>query len=256
MVNGVPKAHSGKVSTELDDIHEPSTSDEVTGRPSDTASDAGTATVSESGVATGSRATKTVWFLRDKPFGWFLVISSLIGFAASFELSIDKVKLLENPDAVLSCDFNPFFSCGNVMAFPQSQIFGFPNQFMGIAAFVVPLLIGLLFISRVQLPRWFLLGLNLGLLGGVVLVMYLFYSSIFAIGIGCPWCIVVWTVTIPMFCVVTGYNVLTGNFGAGVRDNVFARILAKEAVALSILWMFLIYAAIVIRFWTYFSTFF
>lgn len=194
------------------------------------------------------------WFMRERLLGIFLVVTAVIGLLASFELSVDKVRLLENPSARLSCDFNPFFSCGSVMAFEQSQIFGFPNQFLGIAAFIFPLLLGVLLITRTPIPGWVMVGLNIGLLAGTVLVMYLYYSSIFVIGIGCPWCIVVWTVTIPMFCVVTGYNVLAGNLGRGLRDNGFVAAFAGTALLIAILWMLLIYASIVFRFWVYFGS--
>lgn len=194
------------------------------------------------------------WFMDEVKLGVFLVVSSVIGFLASFELSVDKVRLLENPAAKLSCDFNPFFSCGSVMAFPQSQIFGFPNQFLGIAAFIVPLLLGVLLISRTRIPGWVMVGLDIGLLAGTVLVMYLYYSSIFVIGIGCPWCIVVWTVTIPLFCVVTGYNVLAGNLGAGLRDNGVVRAIAGTALIIAILWLILVYASVVFRFWVFFGS--
>lgn len=194
------------------------------------------------------------WFMDEVKLGIFLVVSSVVGFLASFELSVDKVRLLENPSAKLSCDFNPFFSCGSVMAFEQSQIFGFPNQFLGIAAFVFPLLLGVLLISRTRIPGWVMVGLNIGLLAGTVLVMYLYYSSIFVIGIGCPWCIVVWTVTIPLFCVVTGYNVIAGNLGAGLRDNGVVRAIAGTALIIAILWLILVYASIVFRFWVFFGS--
>ncbi|WP_236864040.1 vitamin K epoxide reductase family protein [Brevibacterium daeguense] len=194
------------------------------------------------------------WFMGEVSLGVFLVVASVIGFLASFELSIDKVRKLEDPSAQLSCDFNPFFSCGSVMAYPQSQLFGFPNQFLGIAAFIFPLLLGVLLISRTRIPGWVMLGLNSGLLLGTVLVMYLFYTSIYRIGIGCPWCMVVWAVTIPMFCVVTGYNALAGNFGARVRDNAFIRVFAANSLLISLLWLFVIFACVVIQFWTFFGS--
>jgi uncharacterized membrane protein len=194
------------------------------------------------------------WFMSEVRLGVFLVVASVIGFLASFELSIDKVKKLEDPSAELSCDFNPFFSCGSVMAYPQSQLFGFPNQFLGIAAFIFPLLLGVLLISRTRIPGWVMAGLNVGLLLGTVFVMFLFYTSIYRIGVGCPWCMVVWAVTIPMFCAVTGYNVLAGNFGAGVRDNAFTRVFAANSLLISLLWLFVIFACVVIQFWTYFGS--
>ncbi len=47
---------------------------------------------------------------------------------------------------------------------------------------------------------------------------------------------VVWTVTIPMFCAVTAHNALAGGFGRGVRDSAIVRVLAKENIAIAVVW--------------------
>lgn len=197
---------------------------------------------------------KDPWFTRPRALGWFLIVLSAIGFLASFELSIDKVELLKNSDAVLSCDFNPFFSCGDVMKYWQSEFFGFPNQFLGIAAFVVPLFMGVLLVSRAEIPRWIWVALNVGLFLGVVAVIALFITSIYVIGIGCPWCIVVWTVVIPMFWVVTSYNAVEGNLGRRIADNGGVFAFASHGLLIGIMCMIVIYALIVIRFWTFFGS--
>lgn len=194
------------------------------------------------------------WVLRPLPFGLLLIVSSVIGFLASFSLSAEKYEKLENPNVVLSCDLNPFFSCGSVMERPESELFGFPNQLLGIAAFVFPLLLGILILAGTKLPGWIMVGLNIGLFLGAVLVTFLFYVSIYVIGIGCPWCIIVWAVTIPMFVAVTARNMLVGNFGPSLAENSFVRVLAKENIAISGLWLLIIAACIVTQFWGYFST--
>ncbi|WP_309131719.1 vitamin K epoxide reductase family protein [Brevibacterium sp.] len=196
------------------------------------------------------------WVLRSVPFGIFLVATAVIGFLASFALSVEKYEKLENPQAVLSCDLNPFFSCGSVMEATQSQIFGFPNQLLGIGAFIFPLFVGVLLLAGVRLPGWIMVGLNIGLALGVVLVMYLFYSSIYVIGVGCPWCMVVWTVTIPQFCAVTARNALAGDLGRGLSENTMVRVIAKENVAISVLWLLIIAACVAVQFWNFFSTLF
>lgn len=194
------------------------------------------------------------WVLRPMTLGLFLIVASVVGFLASFALAVEKYEKLESPNAVLSCDLNPFFSCGSVMEQPESQLFGFPNQLLGIGAFIFPLLLGVLLIAGAKIPGWVMIGLNIGLALGTVLVMFLFYISIYAIGVGCPWCMVVWTMTIPMFVAVTAHNALAGNFGAGVAKNPIARVLAKENIAIWVLWMLVIAACIVVQFWAFFST--
>lgn len=196
------------------------------------------------------------WVLRPTSLGIFLIVTSIVGFLASFALAVEKYEKLEDPNAVLSCDLNPFFSCGSVMEYPESQLFGFPNQLLGIAAFIFPLLLGVLLLSRTNLPRWIMLGLNIGLALGTVLVMFLFYVSIYAIGVGCPWCMVVWTMTIPMFVAVSAHNVLAGNFGRRIAQNPILKVVSKENVAIFVLWMLVIAACIIVQFWNFFSTLF
>lgn len=193
------------------------------------------------------------WFVRDVPMGVFLIVTAVIGYLASFELSNGKVEILKHPDAQLSCDLNPFFSCGSVMQHWQSEIFGFPNQFLGIGAFVFPLLLGVLLVSRHEIRPWIMVGLNIGLLAGVALVMFLFYASIYAIGIGCPWCMVVWVVTILEFCAVTARNTLTGAFGRGLQESTAARTLASSPILIGCVWLLVIAVCIVTRFWVYFG---
>lgn len=183
-----------------------------------------------------------------------MIVLSAIGLLASYDLSIEKVKKLENPDYVLSCDVNPFFSCGGVMEFWQSQLFGFPNQFIGVAAFIFPLLLGVLLVTRAVIPGWVMVGLNIGLLAGTALVVFLYISSIWVIGIGCPWCIGVWTVVIPLVCTTTGYNALKGNFGARIRDSVTVQVFAKNSLLIAALIMVLCYLSIIAKFWTFFSS--
>src|SRR5699024_2893224 len=167
-------------------------------------------------------------------------------------LAAEKYAKLADPELVLSCDLNPFFSCGSVMEHPEAELFGFPNQLLGVAAFVFPLLIGVLFLAGTKLPDWVMIGLNLGLALGVVLVMFLFYVSIYRIGVGCPCCIVVWTVTLPLFVAGTAHHALCGAFGPRAEANPFARVCAQENLALSALWILIISACIVVQLWTFF----
>ena len=186
--------------------------------------------------------------------GTFLLLTGVVGLLASFTLTLDKIRLLANPDAVLGCDLNPYFSCGSVMTYPQSEIFGFPNQLIGVVAFVVPIALGVLLLSRVEIPDWVMNGLAVGLLGGVVLVTFLQYTSIYTIGVGCPWCMVVWVVTIVQFCVVLAANVLRGTFGRSAEDSTVLRVLASMPLVIAAVWLLVIATAMVAQFWTFFGS--
>jgi uncharacterized membrane protein len=150
-------------------------------------------------------------------FAIWLLIAGAVGGLAAFILSWDKVKLLENPDAHFLCSVNRFVNCGSVMATPQASEFGFPNSFLGVAGFAIVLAVGTGLLAGAAYRRWFWLGLQVGVIGGIALVCWLIDQSLFHIGALCPYCMVVWTVMIPTFLAVTAYNLRSGHLGsAGV----------------------------------------
>ena len=85
---------------------------------------------------------------RDKPFGWLLVITGIVGWLASGALVLEKLEVLKDPNHVTACDINPWVSCGAVMQTWQSSVFGFPNMFIGIVAFAVIITTGMAVLVR------------------------------------------------------------------------------------------------------------
>lgn len=138
--------------------------------------------------------------------GLLLIIAGLIGGAAAFTLAVEKVLLLKNPAYSPSCSINPILSCGSVMVTDQAEVFGFPNPFIGVLTFPVVVTIGVLALTKVPLPRWVWLGLNAGSALGVVFVHWLIAQSLYNIGALCPYCMVVWIVTVAVFWYVTVHN--------------------------------------------------
>lgn len=154
--------------------------------------------------------------LRERPTGLavFLTIAGAIGFAAAFALTLDKFALLENPDAQLSCNFSVLIGCSTNLSSPQGAVFGFPNPLIGIAAWSVVITIGVALLAGARFPRWFWIGLNLGVAGALVFVIWLIGQSIFVLDVLCPWCMVTWAVTIPSFLAVTLHNLKEGNIAS------------------------------------------
>lgn len=142
--------------------------------------------------------------------GIFLTIAGGIGLAASGILTNDKINLLvaqvEGEELNLSCDLSAFVSCSDVVSSSQSSVFGFPNPLIGLVGFAVVITIGVLLAAKVELPRFMWAGLQAGTIFGIAFVSWLQYQSVFVIGKLCPWCMVVWTVTIPIFVLVTARN--------------------------------------------------
>jgi len=146
---------------------------------------------------------------------WILVVGGIIGIFASIELIIQKIAVLSDPDFVPNCDINPILSCGSVISTEQASLFGFPNPVLGVIGFTIVIMFGALLFTGVELPRLMWLGLNFGALAGMVFVIWLVSQSLYAIGALCPWCMVVWSVTIPIFWQVTTDNLASKKLSLG-----------------------------------------
>ena len=170
----------------------------------------------------------------------FLVIAGAIGFAAAFTLTLDKVHLLENPDAQLSCNFSVLIGCSTNLSSWQGSVFGFPNPLIGVAAWSVVITIGAAILAGARFKRWFWLGLNVGVTGAIVLVIWLIAQSIFVLDVLCPWCMVTWAVTIPTFLAVTLYNLKSGHIPATAS--------VRRVATIAYSWLFVITIACYIIF--------
>jgi uncharacterized membrane protein len=147
---------------------------------------------------------------RDRPFGWLLVITGIVGWIASGILVLEKLEVLKDPNHTTVCDVNPWISCGQVMQTPQSSVFGFPNMFIGIVAFAVIITVGMALLSGARFNRWYWLGLQTGVTLGFAFVVWLWFQALYEIRILCPFCMVVWAAMIPLFVWVTVRNIVRG----------------------------------------------
>ena len=146
---------------------------------------------------------------------WILIIGGIIGLVAAIELIIQKISVLSDPNFVPNCDINPILSCGSVINTEQASLFGFPNPVLGVIGFTIVIMFGALLFAGVELPRSMWLGLNLGALAGMFFVVWLVGQSLYVIGALCPWCMVVWAVTIPIFWQVTTDNLASNRLSLG-----------------------------------------
>ncbi|MBB4895136.1 putative membrane protein [Streptomyces olivoverticillatus] len=142
-----------------------------------------------------------------RAFALLLVITGALGVLASWVITLDKFKLLEDPNFVPGCSLNPIVSCGNIMKSEQAHAFGFPNPMLGLATYSVIVAIGLGLLGGARFPRWYWLGMEAGCLFGVGFVTWLQYQSLYVIGSLCLWCCLAWVATIVMFCYVTVQNI-------------------------------------------------
>ncbi len=202
---------------------------------------------------TASAKTKSKWNL-DRVYPWLLVIGGFIGLLMAFIITIEKIHLLQDPSYVPECSINPIISCGNIMKSDQASAFGFPNPLIGLMGFSVVVTIGMAMLAGAKFKRWFWLGLQSGTILGAIFCMWLFYEAVYRIGSLCPYCIVVWTVTIPMLIYTTiwnirnGFIVLTGNL------KKVGNFVEKHHGDILFTWYLLIFVAILTHFWYYWKT--
>jgi uncharacterized membrane protein len=182
---------------------------------------------------------------------WWVLIAGVIGLIASAALTVEKIELLLDPSYVPSCNLNPIVSCGSVMTTPQASALGFPNSLIGIAAFSVVTVTGLLAVTKVRLPQWYWAGMTLGTLIAAGFVHWLVFQSLYRIGALCPYCMVVWLVTISLLVVVA--SIAFGPSGAQ-HGNVVTREIYHWRWSIATLWFTAVFLMIVARFWDYWST--
>ncbi|KRF11320.1 hypothetical protein ASG90_16285 [Nocardioides sp. Soil797] len=184
--------------------------------------------------------------------GILLAVLSFLGLAAAFTLSVDKIKLLEDPSFQPSCNFNPVLSCGSVMATDQAAVFGFPNPFLGVIGFSVMLTVAALLVAGSRLPKAITVGAAIGSILGTVFVHWLIFQSLYRIGALCPWCMVVWAVTIPLTWWFTLKAVDEVASVSGVRRVV--RVLWEWRFTVVGLWYVGVAVLILARFWDFWSS--
>jgi uncharacterized membrane protein len=182
--------------------------------------------------------TDAVATRRPRGLAVFLIVTGAIGWTASLILTIERIHKLMNPDAVLSCDVNPFISCGALFDQWQAALLGFPNPLLGVAGFVAPMAVGVGLLAGARFDAWFWRLFTAGVFGAWVFVTWLYTQSVFVIGVLCPYCMIVWAVTIPMFWYLLAWGLKRGilfgpgpsGLGARVFPFVWIVVLANYAV--------------------------
>jgi uncharacterized membrane protein len=147
---------------------------------------------------------------RRKPFGLLLLVTGVVSWLAAGWLVLERLELYKNPNAVTSCDINPWISCGSVMRTSQAAIFGFPNPLIGVFAFAVIITTGMVLLAGARLARWYWVGLQVGVTLGMVMIAWLWFQALYVISVLCPYCMVVWAMMIPLFVWTTVRNLVHG----------------------------------------------
>ncbi len=199
----------------------------------------------------------------DLPTGWFqrvrhsnsavwtaTLVSSLASLVASFVLSVDAIRLAENPNAELGCDINTVISCGTVANSWQASVLGFPNAFLGLVTEPVIITLAIASLARVRFPRWMMFGVQVVYTIGLGFAYWLFQQAMFDIGALCPWCLLVTLSTTLVFLELTYVNVRDNNLflPARVHAALAWAIRANLDLVVGVVWVLVMVLAVVLKY--------
>lgn len=144
----------------------------------------------------------------------WLVFAGVVGWFAAFELTVERLRLLADPNATAACDISLLVQCGANLQSAQGSVFGFPNPILGLTGWMAPVVVGAALLAGARFARWFWLLFGLGVTSALGFVLWLISQSIYVLGTLCPWCMVTWSVTIPTFFAVAVHLVRNGSIPA------------------------------------------
>jgi len=112
-----------------------------------------------------------------------------------------------NTNALL-CSADAVIDCETVTTSEQSELFGIPVAFLGLAFFAFLTVICLPFAWRIEALKWVRLG---AAAIGVLMVVYLVAAEFLIIGKICLWCTVVHVITLALACLLVSASLRTSN---------------------------------------------
>lgn len=178
---------------------------------------------------------------------WLMVCSGVVGVFASAALTMEYLHLLKHPDEKLLCDLNLFVSCNPAMSSYAAHMFWVPNIVLGLVAFTIMTVSGVVLLTGARLPRWYWWALQAGLLVGAGMITYLQWFSVFDLRRLCLWCMIIWFATIPLIVTMTNVNLARGVFGE--RFVRVGSLLASWNVVIILLWDIVLIGVIVAGLW-------
>jgi uncharacterized membrane protein len=141
----------------------------------------------------------------------FWIVGGILGAVVAFLLYLEYIGQLTGADAIISCQWGVLVTCGPNLLSPGGNILGFSNSIAGMVLFLGPVYAG---VSELASPsglrRWYWRTYGIFVAGAFVLVHYFAFQSIFVYGSLCPWCMIIWLVTIPLFWFTTGWMLRDG----------------------------------------------
>lgn len=179
-----------------------------------------------------------------------MLIFGIIGLGASFVLAVEEFHLLKNPNAILSCSFNLVLNCATVMKTWQASVFGFPNMFLGLMGYPIVISVAVIGLAGAKLPRWFWMTATICYGLGALFAYWLFFNSLYAIQVLCPWCLVVTFSTTIIFATIAHYSLRENIFRLrkSVNEKVQEFLKKDFGKLLTASWIVLLIALVIVKF--------
>ena len=200
-------------------------------------------------AATHNQQTERKTFAGTIGLAWVLILGGITGWTGAFALTLERLHVLANPDATLSCDLASFISCKSVMLSDQAKLFGFPNPLIGLSAFMFPIAVGVAVLAGARFARWFWNTFMVGITLGFVFIVWLAHEAIFDIGALCPYCMVAWAGMIPMFWHLLVFLLAEDIIRVPVRTIGFIESIRTSAWVFTLVTEFALIAVIAVKFW-------
>ncbi|WP_308163375.1 vitamin K epoxide reductase family protein [Microbacterium flavum] len=147
------------------------------------------------------------------------ICAGAAGWVVSFLLYLEYIGQLRGGEPLISCAISPVVTCGPNLLSPGGNLLGFSNSIIGMVLFLGPVFAAAAALAAPRgLRPWFWRTFAVFTCGAFVLVHVFAYRSVFEYSSLCPWCMIIWLVTIPLFLTVAGWTLRDGVWGrAGVR---------------------------------------
>lgn len=133
------------------------------------------------------------------PYALLALICSLVGVGSSIGLLLSERTLLSNPNGPLSCDINPLVGCSDFLTSEyNTAFFSVPNAVWGLAFFSAIAALSVAWLAGARFSTWLWRLICVGMLGASAWLVWFWHVSFFVKGSMCPFCLVIWCVTIPL----------------------------------------------------------
>ena len=181
-----------------------------------------------------------------------MLVGAVLALIAAFVLTIEKLHLLQNPDAILSCSINVVLNCTTVMQTWQSSLFfGIPNMYIGMISFPVIIAVAVAAIfGGATYNKGFLKATNIGVLLGTIFAYWLFFTSLYVIQVLCPWCLIVTVSCTLMLAAISYINLRenTWNFRKSANEKIQKFLQGGYEQLIVASWIVLMVVLVVIKF--------